>query len=302
MSPALGTPPAEVEIDARLVAELVRTQHPDLADLGLGDEPAAAGWDNVMYRLGPDLAVRLPRRTLGARSLAVEQRWLPLLAPSVPVETPVPVRIGAPALGYPWPWSVVRWVSGLPASVTPLDRDEAAPWGRFLRALHAIPTPASPPQNPYRGQPLAARDDPFRERLARLEHDAAVSDDDSAMLSGAWAQGLASSVETRACWVHGDLHPRNVITVDGRLRGVIDWGDVTVGDPSVDLSSVWMLFEPTAHERIWEAYENVTPHRVARARAWAAYFAVVLIDAGRVDDAGFESLGRAIVDRMKTRV
>src|SRR5690606_32517479 len=109
------------------------------------------------------------------------------------------------------------------------------------------PTPASPPQNPYRGQPLAARDDPFRERLARLEHDAAVSDDDSAMLSGAWAQGLASSVETRACWVHGDLHPRNVITVDGRLRGVIDWGDVTVGDPSVDLSSVWMLFEPTAH-------------------------------------------------------
>lgn len=298
MCPALGTPPAEVEIDARLVAELIRAQHPDLSALELGTEPAASGWDNVMYRLGPDLAVRLPRREVGARSLVIEQRWLPRLAPALPVATPVPVRVGTPACGYPWPWSIVAWIPGLPASQMPLRRDEAAAWGRFLRTLHAIDTPESPPENPYRGQSLAARDDAFRERLERLERDAALRIGERAMLSSTWAAGLASPFDGDTCWLHGDLHPRNVITIDGRLRGVIDWGDATVGDPSVDLCSAWLLFDPAEHGRIWQIYGRATPDRLVRARAWAAYFAVVLIDAGRVDDAGFESLGRTIAARL----
>lgn len=248
---SLGTPPAEVEIDARLVEELIRAQHPDLAALELGAQPAASGWDNVMYRLGPDLAVRLPRRALGARCIDVEQRWLPRLAPALPVATPVPVRVGTPACGYPWPWSIVTWIPGTPASQMPLARDEAAAWGRFLRALHAIDTPDSPPENPYRGQSLSARDEAFRERLARLERAAALRIGDQAMLSNAWAAGLASLADEDTCWLHGDLHPRNVITSDGRLRGVIDWGDATVGDPSVDLCSAWLLFDPAEHGRIW---------------------------------------------------
>ena len=295
---SLGTPPAEVEIDARLVEELIRAQHPDLAALELGAQPAASGWDNVMYRLGPDLAVRLPRRALGARCIDVEQRWLPRLAPALPVATPVPVRVGTPACGYPWPWSIVTWIPGTPASQMPLARDEAAAWGRFLRALHAIDTPDSPPENPYRGQSLSARDEAFRERLARLERAAALRIGDQAMLSNAWAAGLASLADEDTCWLHGDLHPRNVITSDGRLRGVIDWGDATVGDPSVDLCSAWLLFDPAEHGRIWQVYGRATPDRLVRARAWAAYFAVVLIDAGRVDDSGFESLGRTIAARL----
>jgi len=295
---SLGTPPAEVEIDARLVEELIRAQHPDLAALELGAQPAASGWDNVMYRLGPDLAVRLPRRALGARCIDVEQRWLPRLAPALPVATPVPVRVGTPACGYPWPWSIVTWIPGTPASQMPLARDEAAAWGRFLRALHAIDTPDSPPENPYRGQSLSARDEAFRERLARLERAAALRIGDQAMLSNAWAAGLASLADEDTCWLHGDLHPRNVITSDGRLRGVIDWGDATVGDPSVDLCSAWLLFDPAEHGRIWQVYGRATPDRLVRARAWAAYFAVVLIDAGRVDDADFESLGRTIASRL----
>lgn len=295
---SLGTPPAEVEIDARLVEELIRAQHPDLAALELGAQPAASGWDNVMYRLGPDLAVRLPRRALGARCIDVEQRWLPRLAPALPVATPVPVRVGTPACGYPWPWSIVTWIPGTPASQMPVARDEAAAWGRFLRALHAIDTPDSPPENPYRGQSLSARDEAFRERLARLERAAALRIGDQAMLSNAWAAGLASLADEDTCWLHGDLHPRNVITSDGRLRGVIDWGDATVGDPSVDLCSAWLLFDPAEHGRIWQVYGRATPDRLVRARAWAAYFAVVLIDAGRVDDADFESLGRTIASRL----
>lgn len=295
---SLGTPPAEVEIDARLVEELIRAQHPDLAALELGAQPAASGWDNVMYRLGPDLAVRLPRRALGARCIDVEQRWLPRLAPALPVATPVPVRVGTPACGYPWPWSIVTWIPGTPASQMPLARDEAAAWGRFLRALHAIDTPDSPPENPYRGQSLSARDEAFRERLARLERAAALRIGDQAMLSNAWAAGLASLADEDTCWLHGDLHPRNVITSDGRLRGVIDWGDATVGDPSADLCSAWLLFDPAEHGRIWQVYGRATPDRLVRARAWAAYFAVVLIDAGRVDDADFESLGRTIASRL----
>src|SRR5690606_18801374 len=219
----------------------------------------------------PDLAVRLPRRALGARCIDVEQRWLPRLAPALPVATPVPVRVGTPACGYPWPWSIVTWIPGTPASQMPLARDEAAAWGRFLRALHAIDTPDSPPENPYRGQSLSARDEAFRERLARLERAAALRIGDQAMLSNAWAAGLASLADEDTCWLHGDLHPRNVITSDGRLRGVIDWGDATVGDPSVDLCSAWLLFDPAEHGRIWQVYGRATPDRLVRARAWAAF-------------------------------
>src|SRR5690606_35262428 len=145
---------------------------------------------------GPDLAVRLPRRMLGARSLAVEQRWLPRLAPSLPVDTPVPVRVGTPACGYPWPWSIVTWLPGGPAWATPPHRDEAPQWGRFPGSLHAIDTRDVPTENPYRGHGLAARDAAFRERLARLKRDPAFRSGEQEALSSAWNAGLESPVET----------------------------------------------------------------------------------------------------------
>src|SRR5690606_22313450 len=157
------------------------------------------------------------------------RRPRPRLASALPVATPAPIRVGVPGCGYPWPWSIVTWIPGVSASERPLRREEAAGWGRFLRSLHGIDLPPLPPSNPYRGQPLAARDEGFRERIGRLGRDAALELDAQAALVSAWEAGLASPVETEPCWLHGDLHPRNVITDDGRLRGVIDWGDATAG-------------------------------------------------------------------------
>src|SRR5690606_11402592 len=239
-----------------------------------------------------------PRRELGAQCILVEQRWLPRLASALPVATPAPIRVGVPGCGYPWPWSIVTWIPGVSASERPLRREEAAGWGRFLRSLHGIDLPPLPPSNPYRGQPLAARDEGFRERIGRLGRDAALELDAQAALVSAWEAGLASPVETEPCWLHGDLHPRNVITDDGRLRGVIDGGDATAGDRSVDLASAWMLFEPAEHGPIWESYGHASPPRIVRARAWGAYFAVVMLDSGRVNDPGLAAVGRMIVDRL----
>jgi aminoglycoside phosphotransferase (APT) family kinase protein len=125
-------PAAELEITADLVSRLLAAQHPDLA--GLTVEPLANGWDNTLFLLGEELVARLPRRTLGASILLNEQRWLPSLAPRLPLPVPVPVRTGGPGEGYPWPWSVVALLPGTPASDgPPLDpRRAAADLGGFF--------------------------------------------------------------------------------------------------------------------------------------------------------------------------
>lgn len=70
-------PAAEVDVSPGLVRRLLADQHPDLAHLPV--ELMAHGWDNVMYRVGDELAARLPRREMGARLIGHEQRWLPVL-------------------------------------------------------------------------------------------------------------------------------------------------------------------------------------------------------------------------------
>src|ERR1700761_6981282 len=151
-------PAAEVEGTPDLVRRLLAAQHRDLA--GLPVAPLASGWDNVLFRLGDDLVIRLPRRTLGARILLNEQRWLPRLASRLPLPVPVPVRTGVPGEGYPWPWSVTGFLPGTPPADFPpfAPRQAAADLGRFFAALH-VPAPPDAPVNPFRGVPLADRAD-----------------------------------------------------------------------------------------------------------------------------------------------
>src|ERR1700733_4638110 len=148
-------PAAEVEVSAELVQRLLADQHPDLARLPV--EFLANGWDNELYRVGDGLVARLPRRALAAQIIKNEQRWLPGLAPGLPLPIPYPERTGVPALGYPYSWSVVPYLPGVPAaqagSFDPAGA--AAALGGFLGALH-VPAPADAPANPFRGVPLAA--------------------------------------------------------------------------------------------------------------------------------------------------
>src|SRR5262249_14995219 len=140
----VGTPTAEATIDEELVSRLLADQHSDLAHLPL--RVVDAGWDNAMVRLGDHLAVRLPRRGLAASLIAHEQRWLPRWAKNFPTPVQIPSRVGKPALGYPWPWSVVPWLNGFTADANPPQASQAAPFARFLRSLHR-PAPAEAPNN-----------------------------------------------------------------------------------------------------------------------------------------------------------
>ncbi|HEX7105870.1 MAG TPA: aminoglycoside phosphotransferase family protein [Acidothermaceae bacterium] len=266
------TPPAEIDLSATLVRELLVVQHPDLAELPLG--LLANGWDNVLFRLGEELVVRLPRRALAAALVEHEQTWLPLLAPRLPLPIPAPTHVGRPALGYPWRWSVVPFLPGEIAARARFERPAvaAATLGEFLRALHQ-PAPADAPANPFRGVPLAERDDAMRRRLAGL---ADLVDVEAA--TRVWDDALARPASSGpAVWLHGDLHPANLLVHDGALSAVIDFGDLTAGDRATDLSVAWMAFSPDDRAVFRSAYGNPDDDTWARARGWACGLALAFL-------------------------
>ena len=253
---------ADIAVDADLVRALVREQHPDL------DAPltaAAVGWDNAIYRLGVDLAVRVPRRRVAADLIRGEQRWLPRLAPTLPVPIPAPVRIGRPTERHPWPWSITPWLPGTVVAAVPVPARAALaePLAAFLTALHT-PAPAGVAPNPVRGVPLSARASAMAERVPPA-------------LRGLW-QELASVPYWAGppLWVHGDLHPANLLAApDGLLAAVLDFGDLTAGDPATDLAAAWLVFDAPARAafRAGLAYEEDTWQR---GRGWALTIAAAV--------------------------
>lgn len=278
-------PAAEVDVTVGLVRALLDEQHPDLAGLDLG--LVANGWDNAIFRLGSDLAVRLPRRAAAAELVRNEQRWLPELAPRLPVAVPVPVRVGVPALDYPWPWSVVPWFDAVRLCDRPHPAASALAdqLGEFLRALHR-PAPDGAPANPVRGIPLAARERWFRRHLA----DAGLSGDD-ATIERIWRGAVAATPSSgHPMWLHGDLHPANVLVADGSLAAVIDFGDLTAGDRATDLAVAWMAFDASDRDRLRVAAGGVDDAMWTRARGWALTLAVACI-ANSADNADIAAIG-----------
>jgi len=294
-APPAGIPAAEVEIDEPGVRELLRAQHPDLAALPLTH--VATGWDNTTYRLGDEFAVRLPRISAAVDLLRKEQQWLPVLAPRLPVPVPVPVRRGEPGPGFPWPWSVVRWVPGRSAEHESLSPGEAALFGRLLAAVHR-PAPPDAPRNDYRGVPLETRDEMVLSRIDRLAGTATAADVPLAAVRDRWRRVSSVPRDVEETWIHGDLHPKNLVVDGGRLAAVLDWGDMTVGDPATDLAAAWMLFPTAAHARVWDGYGSVSAATLLRAEGWALLFGVVLLDTGLSNDPPFARIGRLTLDRL----
>jgi aminoglycoside phosphotransferase (APT) family kinase protein len=287
-----GTPQAEISIDADRIRRLLVEQHPDLA--GLEIRPFESGWDNAMFRLGDDLVLRFPRREAAAQLVRNEQRCLARLAERLPIPVPTALRIGRPAQGYPWSWSVLPWIPGRPADEAPPGSDQAIPFASFLRALHQ-PAPDDAPENAVRGVPLAARAEPVEERLVRLRRETNWI---GPAVEEAWRSALAARVSQRACWLHGDLHARNTLVENGALSGIIDWGDVTSGDVATDLAGIWALFdEAAARRRALDDYGADDATR-RRARGWAVLFGVVLLDSGRVDNPRHAAMGERTLRRI----
>ena len=264
----------EVDTDVSLVGRLLATQFPQWADLPI--EPvASAGTDNAIYRLGEDMAVRLPRRPGATEQVEKEHRWLPILAPLLPLAVPLPLAKGIPAEGYPWHWSVVRWLEGENATMERIaDLGEAATaLAQFVAALQRIdPTGGPPPgqHNFFRGVPLAMRDMYTREAIAALH---GLLDTDA--VTAAWEVALQAPKWDRApVWIHGDLSAGNLLAVQGRLSAVIDFGCLGVGDPACDLMIAWGLFSGETRD-VFRAALSVDDATWARGRGWALSQALI---------------------------
>ncbi|WP_371525684.1 aminoglycoside phosphotransferase family protein [Streptomyces sp. NBC_01283] len=290
-----------VEIDEALVRSLLHEQHPDLAGLDL--HGTVRGWDNQLWRLGEDLAVRLPCTDRAPDLLRKEHQWLPALAPRLPLPVPTPLRISEPSTRFPKPWTIAAWVPGEPADRTTISRgDHAADTlTAFLGALH-VEAPADAPVNPTRGLPLSNYAHGFVEGLEA----AAAFSDIPAAVRDLWEDAVsAPGPAGPPVWLHGDLHPANVVVSGGTLSGVLDFGELCAGDPATDLSAAWILLPAGAASRFLDAYGPVDEATVRRARGWAVLRAIGLIHIGRAGEQGLPGgkrtwgvAGRATLDRV----
>jgi aminoglycoside phosphotransferase (APT) family kinase protein len=261
---------ADDEITADLVAELLRDQHPDLADLPLTF--GARGWDNQLWRLGDDLAVRLPWATQDADELLLREHiLLPALAPRLPLPIPVPQRLGQPSWRFPRHWIVTTWVAGEPADRAPATRgpEAADTLAAFLAALHQPAPDGAPAGRNRRGGPLAAIAAGVGHLIKETTDRGLVSDPDG--VRDVWEDALAAPDWTGpALWLHADLHPANLLTRDGNVCGVVDFGDICAGDPACDLAACWLLLPDGLIDRFYRSYSSSADvATVRRARGWA---------------------------------
>ncbi|WP_456821062.1 aminoglycoside phosphotransferase family protein [Cellulomonas sp. URHB0016] len=251
----------ELDLPTDLVRHLVADQMPWWAGLPVS-RVASSGTDNAMFRLGDDLAVRMPRIHWAQGGVDHEARWLPVVGPLLPVAVPRPLALGRPAAGYPWTWSVLTWVPGTNPVLGRLGDPVrlAHELAVLVQALRAVDVDGGVPKGGF----LVDRDEQVRRDVAAL-----VDDIDARAVTAIWDDALAGAEWTgNRTWVHGDVAPGNLLLVDDRLTGLIDFAGVGVGDPALDLRVAWNLLPPPARAvlRVDLEVDEVT---WARARAHA---------------------------------
>ena len=258
----------EVDTDVALVGRLLAGQFPEWAGLAITPVPSY-GTDHDVYRLGPRLVVRLPRIGWAAGQAAEEARWLPLLAPRLPLAVPVPLAVGRPDDGYPFPWAVHEWLPGADASTAPLDVEQAAvDLADFVRALGAVDLPDTPAGSTAR---LADRDREVRRCVRELGTRV-----DPDVVLPLWERCLAAPPPEAGRWIHGDLLPGNLLVVDRRLSAVIDWGGLAVGDPASDLKPAWTVLAGRDRDDFLDRAGADDAAR-DRARGWALSQALIAL-------------------------
>jgi aminoglycoside phosphotransferase (APT) family kinase protein len=234
------------------------------------------GWDNRTFRLGDDLVVRLPSASAYAPQVEKEHRWLPILAPQLPLPIPTPIALGQPRLGYPWPWSVYGWLPGKapgPRQVAGSHR-LARSLGLFLAALQRVDPAGGPPPGPdnfHRGGSLQVYDSETRLAIARL-----AARIDAKAATRLWEAALAVPHEGAPMWLHGDVSAGNLLAENGALAGVIDFGCAAVGDPACDLALAWSAMGPRARQ-VFRATLILDDGAWLRARGWALWKASIQI-------------------------
>ncbi|MFF3209233.1 aminoglycoside phosphotransferase family protein [Streptomyces sp. NPDC002886] len=286
----------EPDIDAALVRELIAGQFPRWAGLPV-ERVDSAGTSNAMYRLGPDLVVRLPRTPGAAGDVAMEHVWLPRLAPGLPAAIPAPIGMGRPDAGYPWPWSVFGWVPGenpVPGRIAEPDL-LTLDLAEFVSALHRA-DPADAPAS-YRAETLAARDAATRTAIAELGAGADAGPDARAV-TALWEEALRAEPWTGPpVWIHADLQPGNLLLADGRLAAVIDFGCAGLGEPAVDLIAAWYVL-PASARPAFRAALDADGAMWTRARGWALSIALMELNYYRETNPVMAAIARHVIGEL----
>lgn len=260
-------------LDQALAARLVASQFPQWSDQPIRPVDLA-GWDNRTFRLGDTMSIRLPTGPWYALQVGKEQRWLPVLAPRLPLPIPTPVAEGEPGEGYPYPWSIYRWIDGEPANrgnISDLTRfaSDLAGFLAALREIDATNGPAAGRHNFFRGGPLQTYDAETRDAIAALTD--AVPAETAHRI---WDDALTAEWTGTPVWFHGDVAIGNLLVRDGRLAAAIDFGSSGVGDPACDLVIAWTLLSG-ASRAAFRSTLDVDPDMWARARGWALWKALI---------------------------
>jgi aminoglycoside phosphotransferase (APT) family kinase protein len=286
----------KADITADLVSRLIETQFPQWAGLPVGPVDAD-GWDNATFRLGEQMSVRLPSAGEYVPAVQKEQRWLPVLAGQLPLPVPEPLAVGVPGCGFPWPWSVYRWIDGAPVTEqTVSDLPQfAADLADFLAALYRIDPAGGPPPGPhnfYRGGPLAVYNAEVHEALGALEGRI-----DTALAAEVWQAALAATWPGHPVWFHGDAQPGNLLAQDGRLCAVIDFGTCGVGDPACDTTIAWTFLSGQA-SRVFRQRLPVDPATWTRGRGWAIWKAMNVLVRALDDDPEDAAFTVGVIDKI----
>lgn len=287
----------KVEIDTALVQRLIVTQFPQWADQPIMTVDSS-GTDNAIYRLGEEMAVRLPRVDWAVDQVAKEQRWLPKLASHIPLAIPSPLAMGEPAEGYPWHWSVYRWLEGENATISHVENPTqgAETLAQFIASLQQIDSsggPAPGPHNSERGVPLAMRDEPVKRALASLK-----SALDTGLAAEVWRASLEAPMWNDAPrWLHGDLHPGNLLVHRGKLSAVIDFGTLGVGDPACDLMVAWTFLSANTRH-YFRSLVGVDDATWIRGRGWALSFGLIAYAYYIHSNPGLAAISRRTIDEV----
>ncbi len=267
--PDLGTVPERFPVTEDLTRRLVAAQFPEWADLPV--RPVEnEGWDNRTFHLGSKMSVRLPNAAEYDLAVEKEHRWLPVLAPQLPLPIPVPLAAGSPSEEYPFAWSVYGWLDGHPATPGTIGDVQkfAAALANFLTVLQQIDSTGGPApglHNWYRGGTLATYDALTQEALDTLEGRFRTD-----LAREIWQTALQSQWNAPPVWFHGDIAHDNLLLNDGKLSAVIDFGTCGVGDPACDLAIAWTLF--TGESRAgFRKRLSVDDETWARGRGWALW-------------------------------
>lgn len=260
----------EVEIDQDLVRRLIAGQFPDWASLPI-TPVKSSGTNNALFRLGNDLIIRLPRIPKAAGHIDRERTWLPVLAPHLSAQVPIPQGLGKPAHGFPWPWTVYSFLDGKNPTENALEQPDAVAHdlSRFIIELRKVPITNDAPKA-RRGKPLATQDEQVLQALKDLADTIDVK-----LAAKIWKQCLDQEEWSKdPVWVHGDLMPGNLLVKNGHLSGICDFEGVGVGDPACDLIPAWNLLTPESRQSFREQL-NVDDATWERGKGWAFSMAVI---------------------------